>query len=126
MNTSNPQTQPDVNRDESVKNSGILVLIQCPVPSEDEADAIADALLSKHLAASIHVRSVHSRYRWDGTVVSKIEYVLDIKTLGGLFEQVVEIVRRMHPYKVPGIWALPVESVTTDYCEWMHDACTQP
>jgi periplasmic divalent cation tolerance protein len=97
----------------------LLILVQCPVPTEAVADAISTALLTRRLAASVHVRPVSSRYRWAGAVQTAREYVLDIKTTRSTFDAVANLIRELHPYELPGIWALPVEASTPEYGSWI-------
>jgi periplasmic divalent cation tolerance protein len=102
-----------------------LVLVQCAAPNEDLAEAISLALLDQALAACVHVRQVRSRYVWKGLGQSKIEHVLDIKTASRHFEAVASLIRSMHPYALPGIWVLPIETATPEYEAWVR-ACTEP
>ncbi len=97
------------------------ILVQCPTPSEEVAERISTALLTRALAASVHVRQVQSRYRWNGSVESAREWVLDIKTTRACFEAVADCIRGLHPYVLPGSWALPVECITPQYAAWIRE-----
>lgn len=96
------------------------ILVQCPAPSEEAAEALSVELLERRLAASVHIRSVQSRYRWSGVVETAQEWVLDIKTANHLFDEVAGCLRSLPPYELPGIWAVEVCCVTPEYAEWLR------
>lgn len=81
---------------------------------------ISAELLERRLAASVHVRLVQSRYRWAGRVETAQEWVLDVKSSQGLFEEVAQCIRRLHPYELPGIWAVEVCCITPEYADWIR------
>jgi periplasmic divalent cation tolerance protein len=96
----------------------IAVWINCP--DADVADAIAEALLGRRLAASANrYPPVASRYHWRGKVEAAEEVPLMVKTRAGLFEAVAAAARALHPYETPGIWAVPLAAATQDYAAWI-------
>lgn len=98
----------------------ILVLATCG--SAKEAKRIAEALVSKRLAACVNVvgSSVRSVYRWKGRVETAREYLLLVKTSRRRFGALEKEIRRLHSYKVPEIIALPIVAGSKPYLEWLE------
>lgn len=87
--------------------------------SEDEAEAIAEALLSDELAACVQIMPIRSRYVWNGALQREAEQLLLIKTRAALFELVRGKIRTLHSYDTPEIVALPITAADADYLTWM-------
>lgn len=87
--------------------------------SEDEAEAIAEALLADELAACVQIMPIRSRYVWKGAVQREAEQLLLIKTRAALFELVRGKIRTLHSYDTPEIVALPIAAADVDYLSWM-------
>jgi periplasmic divalent cation tolerance protein len=100
----------------------IVVLVTCG--SRREARAIANALVSRRLAACVQEACgpVHSTYRWKGKVESAKEFLLLIKTTRKRFAAVSETVKQLHSYDVPEIIALGVRAGSADYLRWIADS----
>lgn len=90
--------------------------------SEDEAEAIAQALLSDGLAACVQIAGIRSRYIWDGAIRREPEQLLIIKTRAALFEAVRERIRALHSYEVPEVTALPISAGDAAYLGWIAEA----
>lgn len=91
-----------------------------------EAEQIARSLVDERLAACVQVAGpITSVYRWQGTVETSEEWRCTIKTRADLFVRLQEAIRRLHPYEVPEILALPVADGNADYLEWL-DAQVKP
>lgn len=101
---------------------GVVVLVTCG--SMKEAKSIANALVSKRLAACVNVLAspVRSVFRWKGKVETASEYLLLIKTSGKRFAALEEEIRRLHNYQVPEIIGLPIVKGSRPYIEWISDA----
>lgn len=96
------------------------VVITAPDP--DWLLDLARQLVGERLAASIHsFEPVRSIYRWRGEVVERVEGRISLQTRSDLIPEIVERVKSVHPYEVPGISARPIEGGNPDYLQWMHD-----
>ena len=92
----------------------------------EDAERIARALVERRLAACVNVLpGVVSVYRWEGEVCRSEELLLIVKTrterLGALREALVEL----HPYDLPELVALPIESGHTPYLAWLDESVQQ-
>ena len=91
--------------------------------SEDQALAIARALVGERLAACVNiVGPVRSIYRWRDEVKDDREYLLIIKTRALLYMKVETRVREMHTYEVPEVLALNADRGSPPYIQWMLDS----
>ncbi len=98
----------------------VVVLITAPV---EKASEIATFLVEKELAACVNViEQVHSTYWWMGKIENDAESLLIAKTKSELFKKLVEEVKKVHPYEVPEIIALPVVDGNEDYLRWIDES----
>ena len=97
------------------------------VGSEDQAVAIARALVGERLAACVNiVGPIRSIYRWGDSVEDDREYLLIIKTRALLYMKVETRVRELHTYEVPEVLALNADRGSPPYIQWMLDSTGPP
>jgi len=98
------------------------VVILITVPSTEVGRQIAKELLEKKLAACVNIfPAFHSIYRWEGKIVTDEEVLLLVKTSGDLvYDQVIPVVKGIHPYEIPEIIALPVMQGSQSYLDWIQ------
>lgn len=95
-------------------------LVYATFPSLEEAEAAARALVEARLAACANILpGMVSIYRWEGRIERADEVVLILKTTAARAAEVVEAVRRRHPYEVPAILVLPVEKGLPAFLAWI-------
>ena len=98
--------------------TGILVVfITTP---KDKGSTIASRILEKKLAACVNISPVESIYWWREKLEKDEEELLIIKTTISKFEDLVEEVKKIHPYEVPEIIAFPIIACNKEYCEWIR------
>jgi periplasmic divalent cation tolerance protein len=96
------------------------------VPSEEAADAIAQLLVERHVAACAQVSpSITSFFWWNEKLDMSRERLVLAKTFDDLFEDAAAAVREKHPYRTPEILAVPISHVTRDYLAWMNATAPQ-
>ena len=96
------------------------IVVLCTCSSNDEARALANALIEKRLAACVNLMPpVRSIYHWKGAVEEGEETLMIIKSSRPLFEKVRAEIARQHSYEVPEIIALPIVDGSEAYLEWM-------
>lgn len=94
-----------------------VVLITAP---ETAAERIARNLLDGRLAACVNmVPGIRSLYHWKGKVCDDVETLLIAKTTADQVENLIQRVREIHPYSVPEVLVLPVESGAAAYLAWV-------
>ena len=97
-----------------------VVLCNCP---PDRAVDIARPLVAEGLAACVNILpGVRSLYVWDGAVHDEAETTLLIKVAADKVDALRERLRALHPYEVPEILALPVDTARSDpdYVAWVR------
>lgn len=96
------------------------LVVLTTVASEDEAVRLVRALLDRRIiACGTLFPGARSLYRWQGKTADEREVVVMLKTRSGCVEALKEAFGELHPYKVPELLALPVESGTEKYLDWI-------
>lgn len=99
------------------------LLVLSTAASQAEASRIAEELVERRLAACVNiVGRVQSFYRWEDKLQRAEEFLIIIKTLKAHEEQLRAAIRELHSYDLPEFVAIPVESGSQDYLEWV-DSC---
>jgi periplasmic divalent cation tolerance protein len=97
-----------------------LRIALCTVPNEATARQIADALVSEKLAACVNIiPSVMSVYRWKDAVEQSEELLLLIKTSEAVWPLLETRILELHPYELPEIIAVPIDTGQADYIKWI-------
>lgn len=90
------------------------------VSKDEDARRLARSLVEKHLAACVNlVPGVQSIYEWQSTIHEDNEIILIIKTRRDSVQQVIDFVKKNHPYDVPELIELPILSGNPDYLKWI-------
>lgn len=94
-------------------------LVFVTAPTQEQAQAIAQALVSAQLAACVSLMPIASIYTWQGKVQQEAEWQLVIKTDLRLFDRLAAEVQAMHSYEVPEIIAVPIVAGAAPYLQWL-------
>ena len=96
------------------------VFVYTTWPSIVEAERAGSAIVARRLAACVNILpGMVSHYWWEGKVERAEEAVMILKTRASLAGAVSEAVKASHPYTVPAIVVLPLESVEQNYLGWL-------
>ena len=88
----------------------------------EDAERIARTLVEERLAACVQVSGpITSTYRWQGKIETAEEWQCCAKTRRDLYEKVEQAIRRLHPYEVPEIVAMPILAGSADYLKWLAE-----
>ena len=98
-----------------------IVFTTCP--DSGTAQRIAEALVDRDLAACVNnVPGLRSVYRWKGKRESADELLLIIKARAADYAKLEALVRELHPYELPEIVAVSIETGLPAYLKWIeHD-----
>jgi periplasmic divalent cation tolerance protein len=89
----------------------------------EDAERIARALVERRLAACVNVLpGVVSVYRWRGDVCRDAELMLVIKTRAERLPELREALLSLHPYELPELVALTIESGHPPYLAWVDES----
>ena len=85
-----------------------------------DADALAAAVLEKHLGACVQVSGpIDSSYWWNGRLEKATEWTVTIKTRRELYAKVEKLLLAAHPYDQPEIVATPIVEISPGYWKWL-------
>lgn len=97
-----------------------IVLITTP---KEKAKDIARFIVEEKLGACVNVVSkVESIYWWQGQIETSEESLLIVKTLKEKIVFLIEKVKTIHPYTVPEIISVDIESGIESYLKWIEDS----
>lgn len=87
--------------------------------TREDAQKIARAAVEVRLAACVHVDEITSIYVWNGAVQEGREFRLTMKTTPAAYAALEALIRRLHPYDLPAIYAFEVATGSADYLAWI-------
>ena len=97
------------------------IVVFITVDSQENAQIIANKLLTERKAACVNIiLKVESHYWWQGKIESVDELMLVVKTRAVLIDELVKLIKEIHPYTVPEIIALPIIGGNEDYLKWVE------
>ncbi|HEY3486534.1 MAG TPA: divalent-cation tolerance protein CutA [Gammaproteobacteria bacterium] len=97
-----------------------VVVVLTTLPDQATALKLADTLIQERLAACVNILpAMTSVYEWKGKHERGQEHLLLIKTPKGRYRDLEACILRMHPYELPEIIALPVETGLSAYLDWV-------
>lgn len=98
-------------------------ILLCTCPDKDTAEKIAQRLVMDQLAACVNILpGILSVYTWQGQVESAQEHLLLVKSRKDRYQALEKTIRDNHPYEIPEIIAIPIETGLPEYLHWI-DSC---
>lgn len=102
-----------------------IIIILTNLPDRASALKLAGQLVEQRLAACVNVLAeCSSVYRWEGKIKSATEVPVLIKSRAQRYDEVEAAIRRLHPYELPEIVAVPVRRGLEEYLEWVAGETT--
>lgn len=97
-----------------------VLLVITNLPDRASAERVAEALVIQRIAACVNVLAeCASIYRWEGKLEHASEVPLLIKTTRAAYPKLEDALRKLHPYELPEIIALPVNTGLPEYLNWV-------
>ena len=87
--------------------------------SEEGARALVHALVEKRMIACGTLLGGRSIYRWEGEIREEQEVVVLLKTDSSKWNDLAAQVRKLHPYEVPELLAIPASHGLESYLAWL-------
>ena len=107
------------------EQSYCLIFTTCA--NREQAEALARSLLEQKLAACINIQhGIESMYHWQGELQQEQESMLLIKTSVSLRPEVQQLLQSVHPYELPEIISVPIDSGSTPYLDWIQSQLKTP
>ncbi|MSQ01174.1 MAG: divalent-cation tolerance protein CutA [Myxococcales bacterium] len=92
-------------------------------PDEETAARLVRTVVEEGLAACGNlIPRIRSIYRWKGEVCDETECLVLFKTTAARADALRERLVALHPYEVPEVLVLPVESGNAAYLAWVRGA----
>ncbi len=98
------------------------IMIISTYPDKKSVKKIANAVVSKRLAACVNYTKIDSLYTWKGKVANATEFLTLFKTTEKTKKLLKDEIKKTHPYQVPEIVELKMDSVNLSYQNWLADS----
>jgi periplasmic divalent cation tolerance protein len=101
-----------------------ILLAISTFPDADTASRVAETLVEEKFAACANlIPAVHSIYRWKEKIETAGEVIVFFKTIQDRQAAFEEKLRSLHPYEVPELIFVEIDSGSPDYLRWVSDNC---
>jgi len=101
-----------------------ILLAISTFPDAETASRIAQTLVEEKFAACANlIPGVHSIYRWKEKIESGGEVMAFFKTTQDRLPALEKKLRALHPYEVPELISMNIDSGSPDYLRWVIDNC---
>ena len=98
------------------------VIIVSTFPSKQSVTSIANKLVKKKLAACVNIINISSIYAWKGKIENQSEYLALFKTSKKNQSNLKKELQKLHPYDIPEIAEINVDSINQPYLKWLVDS----
>lgn len=99
------------------------LILYCTCPDKRLAETIVSNLLEKRLIACANILpNIESHYVWQGKIENANETLVLIKTSQEKYKEVEKAILVLHPYELPEIIAVPIETGLPDYLQWISES----
>ena len=98
------------------------VIIVSTFPSKQSVTRIANKLVKRRLVACVNITTISSIYTWKGKIENQNEYLALFKTTKKNQSVLKKELKKLHPYDVPEIAEINVESINQPYMKWLVDS----
>lgn len=99
-----------------------MILIYSIFPNKEEAEKIAEELISRKLAACVNIFPINSVYFNEGKIEKSEEAAAFIKTRKVNFKKVEKFISKNHSYKIPCVIGISARKVNKKYFHWLKEA----
>ena len=98
-----------------------MIIVYVTVPNQQVADDLSAEILRLRLAACVNaIPQMVSRYWWKEKLECSNEWILLIKTLDHLYEDLCACIIQQHPYQIPCILKIPVSGGHPPFLAWIN------
>jgi periplasmic divalent cation tolerance protein len=98
------------------------VIIVSTFPSKQAITSIANKLVKQKLAACVNITRISSVYAWKGKIENQAEYLALFKTSKKNQSKLKKELQKLHPYDIPEIAEINVDSINQPYLKWLVDS----
>lgn len=98
------------------------IVLVSTYPDRKSIVQISNIVVKKKLAACVNYTQINSVYSWEGKIENKREFLALFKTTKEARERLQKEISSTHPYQVPEIVELKMDSVNLPYLKWLEDS----
>ena len=98
------------------------IVIVSTYPDKKSISKVAHIVVEKKLAACVNYTEINSVYTWKNKIQDTTEFLALFKTTSDSKQKLKETIARSHPYKVPEIVELKMDSVSLPYMKWLEES----
>jgi len=98
------------------------IIIISTYPNKKTITKIANQFVKNKLAACVNISKISSIYSWKGKIENTTEYLVFFKTTENKKKILKENIKKTHPYDVPEIVEINVNSINRSYLKWLVES----
>ena len=95
------------------------IIIISTYPDRKSVLKIANVVVKKQLAACVNFTKINSVYTWKGKMEKTVEFLAFFKTTSKASSSLKVEIKKLHPYKVPEIAEIKINSINKSYLNWL-------
>jgi len=99
-------------------------IIVSTYPDKKSIIKISNELIKTKIIACVNISKISSIYAWNGKIENTSEYLALFKTTQKNKKILKEKIKSTHPYDVPEIAEINVNSINKPYLDWLIDSTT--
>jgi periplasmic divalent cation tolerance protein len=99
-------------------------IIVSTYPNKKSIIKISNELIKTKIVACVNISKISSIYAWNGKIENTSEYLALFKTTQKNKKILKEKIKSTHPYDVPEIVEINVNSINKPYLDWLIDSTT--
>jgi periplasmic divalent cation tolerance protein len=99
-------------------------IIVSTYPDKKSILKISNELVKTKIVACVNITKISSIYTWQGKIENTSEYLALFKTTNKNKKILKEKIKSTHPYDVPEIAEITINSINKPYLDWIVDSTT--
>lgn len=99
----------------------IHLLLQTSTDSLSIAKIISKKIIDSNLSPCVHIiNSPTTMYKWEGNSITTKEYIIQIKTVESLKNDIIKSIKKDHNYKNPELISQVINIESKEYKLWFN------
>ena len=101
------------------------IVVISTYPNKKSISTISKLLVKDKIVACVNIIEISSIYSWNKKIENSNEYLAIFKTTSKNRKLVKERIKETHPYNVPEIAEIHINSINKSYLNWLTDSTHQ-